>query len=370
MTWNPSLLTGSTACALIMVTMACNRSASAPLPTPTGSTGIVSLAIHGPDRLAPGERARFTAIATMSDRSTEDYTQKVSWSSTPQSVVAISRTTGEATAGTSGDAAVSASGGGLCCNPVRMAVLVVPANTHRLTGKVQESGLPLQGATVTAESEVGNALSATTDHEGMYRLYGVTGVLQVKVSKAGYVTLVKDFIVSTNEVLDFPEVRQTQALPSVSGTYTLTVEADAGCPTASADPRTPHLPAGMQRARSYAVQITQDGAALRVAGSGPGFLPSSDRFDGRITPGGVEFQLGDGYFGYGPEKSFASYFAPTQGLSYEGQIYATRVGSTIAGRLDGEILWFEMAPFYKGLGQCRAGNHRFTMSAAPAGTMR
>ena len=134
----------------------------------------------------------------------------------------------------------------------------------------------------------------------------------------------------------------------MSGSYILTLQADSGCPTTSTDPRTPHLPADMQRARSYVVQVTQEGPALHVAGVGPDFLPPSDRFDGRLIPDGVEFGFGDGYFGYGPDAAFTAYLSPAQALSYEGQIYASRVGSAIVGRLDGAIELYEKSPFFTG----------------------
>ena len=363
------LLTATAAGVLIVVTIACHRSATAPSPAPTGSTSIVGLTIQGPERLTPGETARFTAIATASDRSTQDYTQKVTWNSTPQDVLTIARTTGEGIARKSGDAVVWADGGG--SGPVKLAVLVLPPNTHRLTGRVQESGLSVQGATVTVMSGIGSGLSTTTDYNGQYRLYGVAGAVEIRVHKAGFTDLVKTFTASQNDVLDFPEARQVQAVPAISGSYMLTLQADSSCPTASTDPRTPHLPADMQQPRSHVVQITQEGPALRVAGLGPGFLAPTDRFDGRITPDGVEFELGDGYFGYGPDGAFTAYLSPAQALSYEGHVYASRVGSAIVGRLDGAIELYEKSPvFYRPIGQCRGGNHRFSMTAAPARTSR
>jgi hypothetical protein len=364
-------LTAAAAAILIVATIACQRPATAPSPAAGGNTAIVGLAIRGPERLIPGETARFTAMATMSDGSTQDYTQKVSWLSFPQDVLTIARTTGEGTARNSGDAFVWTDAATSCCASARAAVLVLPRDTYRLTGKVQESGLPIQGATVTVVSGTGTGLSAATDYNGQYRLYGVAGALQVQVSKAGYTDLVKAFTSAQNDVLDFPEARQTQTLPSLSGSYVLTLEADSGCPTASTDPRTPHLPADMQRARSYAVQVTQDGPALHVAGVGPAFLAPSDGFRGRLIPDGVEFELGDGYFGYGPDNAFSAYISPTQALSYEGRVYASRVGSTVVGRLDGAIELYEKSPaFYRPIGQCRGGNHRFSMTAATDGTAR
>jgi hypothetical protein len=346
---------------VIALTIACDRSATAPSPAPPGSTGIVGLVIRGPERLTPGETARFTAMATASDGSTQDYTQKVTWNATPQDVLTIARTTGEATARKSGDAIVWAGGAGSCCAGTRMAILVVPPDTYRLTGRVAESSLPVQGATVAVVSGAGAGLSAVTNFNGEYRLYGVAGATQIKVSKAGYVDLVKNVAVSANEILDFPEARQQQSVPSISGMYVLTVAADSSCPTTSTDRRTPHLPAEMQQARNYVVRLTQDGPVLHVAGSAPSFLPPQDRFDGRITPDGVEFQIGDDYFGY--DDTLTAWISPTQAIAYEGHVFATRVGSAIVGRLDGEIRVFERTGSYQLLGQCRGGHHRFSLSA-------
>lgn len=361
------------AAALVIVVgiAACQRSGTAPSPaTPPRRASVVSLAIHGPERLAPGETAQFTAVAKMSDGSTEDYTQKVSWVADPRDVLSIVRTTGVATAGASGDAVTWADASTYCCGIVRMAVLVMPPNTHRLTGRVQESGLPVQGATVSVLSGVGSGLSVATNYDGQYRLYGVAGALQIRVSKPGYVDLLKEITASGNDVLDFPEARQTQAVPSMAGSYLLTLQPDSVCSTASPDQRPAPLPPDIHRARSYAVQVTQNGPALQVAGPGPSFVPPSDRFDGRATPDGVEFLLGNGYLGYGPDNAFTAYISPTQAISYEGQVYATRVGSAVVGRLDGEIQFFEISGITRVIGACRGGNHRFSLSAAPGQTTR
>ena len=211
---------------VVALTIACQRSSTAPTPTPTptGTLTVIGLAIKGPERLAPGETAQFTAVATMSDHSTQDYTRKVSWNAGPPAVIRIARDSGEATAETPGDAFIDATlpsvsmSYAACCT-ARASALVLPPNTYRLTGKVLEAGLPLQGATVAVVSGIGSGPTATTDYDGQYRLSGVAGAVQIKVSKPGYVDLVKSFTASQNDVLDFPEARQTQAIPSVSGSY-------------------------------------------------------------------------------------------------------------------------------------------------------
>ena len=52
-------------------------------------------------------------------------------------------------------------------------VIVVPTGTYRLTGKVLESGLPVQGALVKITSGQGSGLSRSTGFAGDYQFYGV-----------------------------------------------------------------------------------------------------------------------------------------------------------------------------------------------------
>jgi hypothetical protein len=293
----------------------------------------------------------------------------VQWVAFPREVLTI-RETGEAVALARGDAHVLAflpSGCGSGC-PVQTAVVILPPNTYRLTGKVLESGLPVQGATATVIGGSDSGLSSTTDYDGQYRLYGVAGPVQIAVAKPGYENMAKAVTVTADDVLDFPEARQIGAIPLVSGTYTVTLQADNDCSTSPSDFNVPPLPPETRQRRSYSAQVTQDGPSLSVSLPPPQFAAPSNQFAGRIHPQTVEFVFGDGYLYYGPENGITERVSATQAISFEGFVHAERSGSMLIGPLDGVIQVFEVSdsgsgrPFYKLIGQCRAPNHRFTMT--------
>jgi Big-like domain-containing protein len=361
---------------LTAFTFACHRSttATAPSSTPAGHAAPVSLTIQGPATIAPGQTVQYRAIVTMSDHSTQDDTTTASWFGDP-TVVTITNN-GQATGVAPGDAFINANIQTTppllvpCCS-ARIAVLVLPPNTYRLTGTVLETGLPVQGANVTVLSGVGSGLSSMTDYNGEYRLYGVAGALQIKMTKPGYADIIKTFTSSQNDVLDFPEAHQLQTLPSLAGAYSLTFQPDPGCPTTPSAPRSLPLPTDVRQPRTYAVQLTQNGPVLHVAGSPPTFVQPSDHFDGRITPDGITFQLDNGYAGYGPDDAMTAHVSSTQALSYEGQVTASRSGSALVGRLDGEIQFFDLATKPQGeVGHCDSANHTFSLTLAPTGPVR
>ena len=311
---------------------------------------------------------QFTAIATFSDRTTRNYTKDVRWAGFPRDVLTINEA-GEALALARGDAHVSAyipSGCGLGCSGETV-VVVLPPNTYRLTGKVLESGLPVQGATATVIGG-SDSLSSTTDYEGQYRLYGVAGSVQIKVTKPGYEDIAKGVTVTADDVLDFPEARQTRAIALVSGTHTLTLQADNDCSTAPSAYNVPPLPPDARQRRTYSVQVAQEGPSLSVSLPPPQFAEPSNHFSGRIHPGTVEFMFGNGYLYYGPENAVTERLSATQAISFEGFVRAERSGSALIGPLDGAIQVFEIVdtrsgrPIHKLIGQCRAPNHRFTMT--------
>ena len=342
---------------------------------PTAPTGKVStqfptlpvkVSINGPDAIAPGQTASFVATASMSDGSTQDYTRKLAWSADPTSVLTIIRDTGVATALAAGDVTITASfqGGGACCQITRT---VLPPNTYRLTGNVLESGLPVLGATVGVVSGIGAGSSATTGVDGGYRLYGVAGVIQVKVTKPGYDDIVKTFTAMQNDVLDFPGAHQTAAIPSLSGTYTLTLTSDPACPTNSVA-RIPALPDDFRQPRNYVVSVTQDGPALTVTLTGPAIVPQDSHFTGRFEPDAIEFQIGLGYFGYGLDDGVAEQVSSTQAFVFAGQVHGQRAGSAISARLDGALEVYTAGPGpnsvsnYTLASQCIASNNQVTLT--------
>jgi hypothetical protein len=337
-----------------------------PTGMPNGtSVGVVKLTITPPDAIAPGQTVSFVATASMSDGTTQDYTRKVAWSANPTSVLTITRDTGQATGQSVGDVTIEAFVPTPACCHAQITMTVLPPNTFRLTGKVLESGLPVQGATVAVLSGVGVGLSTTTDWEGSYRLYGVAGSIQIKFSKPGYADIVKPFTATQNDVLDFPEAHQTAAIPSLAGTYTLTLTADSGCPS-SATRGAAALPDDFRQPRSYAVSVTQDGPALTVTLTDPAIMPKENHFTGRFAPDSFEFEIGWGYFGYGLDDGVAEQVSSTQWFVFGGQMHAQRSGNAINARLDGALEVYTPSGLnnYTLASQCVASNNQMTLTPA------
>lgn len=329
---------------------------------PTGTSGQPTpflLKITGPAAIAPGQAVAFVATASMSNDTTQDYTRKVAWSASPASVLTITRD-GEATAQAAGDARIDA-WFPACCE-AHTTITVLPPGTYRLTGKVLESSLPVQDAVVAVLSGVGAGLSATTDADGTYRLYGVAGLIQVRFSKPGYDDLVKTFTAVQNDVLDFPEAHQTAAIPALAGTYTLTLTADPACPTLALG-GIPALPDDFRPTRSYRVSVTQEGPALTVTLTDPAIVPQENHFTGRFESGSIEFAIGFGYFGYGLSDGVAEQVSATQAFVFGGQLHGQRSGSAITARLDGALELYKPSPGgYALAAQCIASNSPVTLT--------
>jgi hypothetical protein len=312
----------------------------------------------------------YTATAKINDGSSADFTQKVQWSAVPASVLTISDK-GQATGLTVGDATIRATVPGYPSVTAMFPTVVLPPDTYRLVGKVLESGLPVATAAVVILSGVGAGVSATTDAAGEYRVYGVAGPIQVKVTKAGYDDLVKTFTAVQNDVLDFPDAHQTAGIPSLTGTYTLTVTADPACATYSSRAFA-GLPADFLQPRSYAVSVTQDGPTVTVTLTGGAIVPQDNHFTGRIGPDSIDFSIGWGYFGYGLDDGVAEQVSATQTFVFGGQLHGQRSGSTITARLDGALevyLPFPGSPGnYTLSAQCIASNSAVTLTpvARPA----
>jgi hypothetical protein len=324
---------------------------------------VVHLAVTGPPTIAPGQTGQFTATAALSNGTTADYTAKVTWTASPTSVLTVTHDTGAATGQSAGDATITAVfQPGSCCQG-RASVTVLPPNTFRLTGRVLESGLGVPGATITVQSGVGVGLSTTTDDGGGYRLYGVAGVIQVKFSKPGYVDIVKAFTAVQNDVLDFPEATQTVAIPSLAGSYTLTLTADTACPTAAVQGVNP-LPNDLRQPRTYAASVTQNGPSLTVTLTDPAIVQSQNQFSGRVDPDGIEFTIGSSYLYYG--SYYGAIFerlSTTQALEVHGQARAHRNGSVITGSMNGGLELVTL-PGYGMVANCVAPNNQLTLSPA------
>jgi hypothetical protein len=140
-------------------------------------------------------------MAHFSDGSSADYSNNVSWSSTNLDVLTPG-TGGHAMGHDVGEAEIKATDR-VPTTSASANVMVVPAGTFRLIGRVLVGGTPLAGATVSIASGTGTGATTTTDSDGQYRLYGVAGVVEVQIVDLKYNPLQQSVTVTSNTVADF-----------------------------------------------------------------------------------------------------------------------------------------------------------------------
>jgi hypothetical protein len=297
-------------------------------PPPGIAQTLQRIELSGPSTVAPGETVQFEVTGYLPDGTTRDVTAEATWSfggGTPLFGAHAGIGPGGVVTGRSiGDDELSAFAkvpNFLPSLSSKAEVIVTPPGTFRLAGRVTLNGLasdPVVGALVTATARTAADLSATTDWDGRYKIFGVSGPTTVRVVKAGYVEQTVEIAGAVNETLDVA-LPPSGALPNVAGSYTLTVEADPTCAE--------NLPEGA-RVRQYPATIVQVGSTVEVRLTGAAWDQSiagqGDRFLGRVQPDAVIFELAeiDYWGGSGP-------LGP-----YIGELLTSPLGwsLTIAGR--------------------------------------
>jgi len=358
------------AIALLALVVACDKHASGTPTSPstptTGLPTVSSLEINGPASMAPGQSAQFTAIAHLSNSvSTEPTT--VRWISSPSDFLRVDQS-GYATAGPiNGGAAVTAditvagtSGGVLRASK---SVIVLPDGTFRMVGLVTDaefSSAPVAGALVEVTP---GSLSATTDSDGFYRIYGVPPNAEVRVTANGYQPLVQALGLTSHARQDFG-LTLSGARLNLSGTYTLAIDVDDGCPGST--PLAPDL-----QHRRYDAVLTQSGLTLDVMLTEPRFRLTGgrgNRFRGRVDGSGASFSLGyydPGDWGLDPTYPDVAERLPNGTfLIVSGTAVTTGSAAGLSGTLDlGGLSNFD-SRYPEGafeLGSC-GGKHRFTLT--------
>jgi len=309
---------------LAAVLIACGKGVS----TPTGV--LQSLSVSGPTTVAPGATAAFTATGHLNNGTTEDYTTRVTWQSQDNTVISF-QSPGQGTGGHAGETMIAAVFSASIT--AKQAVLVLPRGTFRLTGLVTASGVPVSGATVTVTAGVGQGLSTLTGADGQYRLYGVSGNVGVRVTKAGYWAEDEDLTVTQSSVADFA-LTPAGAPPNLSGTYSMVITASSACPLAGPWA----LPSDL-RTRHYGATIVQNGLELQVTLSGSNFVVQNghgNSFAARIDPTQITFQLGDGYY-YSAYPDLLESVGGGRALLIDGNGTLVPTATGLAGHLDGNM---------------------------------
>jgi hypothetical protein len=302
-----------------------------PPPPSTSQPTLQSIRVEGPTAVPPGTKAQYTAIGQMSDGTTQDLTPTTAWRSSDTAVLSLTAG-GEATGGKPGEAVVAAENN---ARRSSVQVLVLAAGTHRLTGLVSDGGSPVAGATVDVLDGSRAVMSVRTDDQGIYRLYGLTGDVELRVRADGYPDQVHGIPVNDDARLDF-------ALPAgevLAGSYELSIVADAKlCPVSARNPLPPDV-----RVRTYDAVVTQKGSQLSVKLSGGSLMFGS--FNGTQNGSTATFDIHgittDPFYHYynyiDRTLDLVDQLSPGRFLIISGKATTSKVPQGVSGQLEGVI---------------------------------
>ena len=340
-----------------------------PSPTTSHPPSLVAVDINGPESIAPGQSAQFTATSRFSD-GTSTPAANVQWVFS-NSLVKVD-SSGMATAGTEYGEGVIRARIDLPATFIAGAktVLVLPERTYRVVGMVIEHATSVRLAGAQVEVTNDRRITAVTDSEGAYRLYGVPSDAEIRVVRDGYQPHVERLQIGEHATRNF-QLSLAGARLDLAGSYTLTIEIN--CAT-STPVRPPEL-----RQRSYAAVLTQDGSVVEVMLTESSrfrinAVGRGNRFKGHADAAGATFVL----------QQFFTYFFPYDPHEYPDlleripdgtflQIDGTAVTKNTPAGLSGNLNGFgahysssfpTIAPGMQGgtLGSCYSPAHRFTLT--------
>jgi hypothetical protein len=319
------------------------------------TAAVTRVEIVGPTSVEPGGSARLTANAIKSDGSVENVTSQAQWTSSNATVLKV-ESPGVFNAISRGEATINARFGS---RSATAQIMVLPAGTFRLTGRISDGSLPLDGVTLTVIEGTGKGLTNVTDGSGAYALYGVAGRVTLHAKKGGFKNRIEEIDVGGNRELDF-EMRFDGERGALTGTYTLQFEAT---PCISLPENT--------RKRTYTANVQQHGSRVTVKLGGADFIVSNgrgDHFAGSVGPDGkVTFAIGDAYYYF-----YYGYFLgefdlveriDSSALLVVGTVDARSTSSGISGVLNGLVALAQgtAAPFTRVTASCVSSSHRFDM---------
>jgi hypothetical protein len=351
---------------------------NSPAPPSPPAVTITSLAIQGPDSVAPGQTLQLTAVARFSDGSSRDVTSETAWESHNSGLMSISPA-GVITAADSrgeGDIIATYSGSPPIRAGANVAIrrqLVLPAGTYRLYGSIRDEGVYLDDVRVELTSGPAAGMSLTAN--GFFYFYGVSGETEIRVSKDGYETQARRVLVTSHETVEFHLVT-SRPRPILDGRYTLRLSAADECRA--------NLPEAL-RDRTYPVIATQDGARFSVkleipSPKSPVPAYPTNTLDGSLEPNRLKAWL-YGAFGASideiaaptileelatPETQAGAY---SMFLSVVGLAIASPGNGEFTGTLDGSFLvvtlpgpWDYGSVRYEQRAVCESPRHRFVLT--------
>jgi len=295
-----SIVAGSIGAMAMATVIGCEDPVSR-VPSRPSPLAFAGLEISGPDRVAPGQSAQFTAIIRLADgtRKAASADTNVQWTTSDGQLLRVNGS-GLATAQQQfGDVTVRASVSGAGTPGVLQSareVTVLPDGTFRVVGTVRDATvttLPIYGARLEVTP---GQLATTSNFEGRYALFGVPAEAEVRISRDGYHSSVQTLRVTANATRDF-ELEASGPRSPVPGPHTLTVDVTGTCSG---------LPTDLQH-RRYEAMLTQQGTSfvsLTVTLTEPRFkitFGTGNSFWGRPDATGAVFTLWDFSYYYYPD---------------------------------------------------------------------
>jgi len=297
-------------------------------PTKTTTASVLSVTFQGPaPTIGPGETAQMRAVAQLSDGSTRDVTAEATWTSSQVQIATVSGglLTGQALGRVQIRVAFQS-------RSVAITLVIKPAGTFVLSGSVTEAGpVPIGSATVSVVS--GLPYQVTASSTGFYELFGVSGMVTLRVSKEGYIDATQTVIVAQDQRFDV-QLKPISAPVAVAGSYRMTMTIAASCDAVPDD----------QKMRVYTAAITQDNALVRVELSDANFAQGGNtKFNGKVSGGTVTFDLGttDFYYTFYRGLYVLETVAGGQTLGFAGTMTTTAAAQSLSGVLSGAITFRE-----------------------------
>ena len=231
------------------------------------------------------------------------------------------------------------------CSPVPD--LFTTPETYAFGGTVTDavSGAPVSGVLIKARTVPGDSelviASATSGPDGNYRLLGLpSGVIHLQLDKYRYLQANESIEMTTKGRRNF-SLAPNPSVPDLNGSHTLTIEANAGCATAT-NPLPPEL-----RLRTFTAQVEHVGQNLTVRVQTVQTQWDAGGFVGVASNSGAQFWMAThDEFGITVEDFVerilpSNKVDPTEHLVFLGAATTKYSATGLLGTLDGTITYYK-----------------------------
>jgi carboxypeptidase-like protein/Big-like domain-containing protein len=290
---------------------------------------LVSVSLSGPQEMPPGTTAQFTLNGNYSDGSSTNVTANTNWSTFAPNVLRHAGQ-GRFEALGVGEAQIFAS---YQSRFTSARVLVVPAGTFKLSGRVTDSSGPIENVEVRVVSGTGTGLTVKTDFGGNYALYGVAGDVRLIASAPGYISQEFTATVTNHSVRDVALTTSGDSV-DVSGQWTMTFRTSSACSdTWSAE----------SRQREITAAVTQTGTRLNIRFLGSTIARNTGAGDASGRIAGTAFSMTLFFDDYYRLYSLLERVNPTDWVGIAGTFEGTanpsgtEINGTFSGTFDSYV---------------------------------